>query len=95
MRWSRLAKSSRRRQVRPVELPCPACQQTLLALTADRRRQRTDMMGGRQSRYKTRKTREEARQDVFDDIEMFYKPVRKPPSGMGYRHPSGLNDGRF
>ncbi len=29
------------------------------------------------SRRRTCKTREEARQDVFDYIEMFYNPVRK------------------
>ena len=28
-------------------------------------------------RLRTYKTREEARQDVFEYIEMFYKPVRK------------------
>ena len=28
-------------------------------------------------RRRTYKTREEARQDVFDDVEMFYRPVRK------------------
>lgn len=34
-------------------------------------------------RHRTYKTREEARQDVFDYVEMFYNPVRKPVrSGM-------------
>ena len=28
-------------------------------------------------RRRTNKTREEARQDVFDYVEMFYNPVRK------------------
>jgi putative transposase len=45
-------------------------------------------------RRRTYKTREEARQDVFDYIEMFYNPVRKHVRN-GCCHPSSSNGSRF
>jgi len=45
-------------------------------------------------RRRTYKTREEARQDVFDSIEMF-SPLRANGSGVGCYRPSNFNDSGF
>ncbi|MCO5791928.1 MAG: IS3 family transposase [Blastomonas sp.] len=46
-------------------------------------------------RRRTYKTREEARQDVFDSIEMSPPPLRANGSGVGCCRPSNFNDSGF
>ena len=46
-------------------------------------------------RRRTYKTREEARQDVFDSIEMLSPPLRASGSGLGCCRPTNFSDSRF